>query len=261
EYLVDLVRGLLLGLYPSQVPVGMGRGWASMFFPPLALIAILGALVFAAPVVRYALLVWTGMVAALFLLVTPNVFLGAHFQRYVLWAFPGLLALAAVGLGALTTWAFEVDPARERLAFRLVAGLWVALAALSTARFAALYGEMAGEVYRKDVAAAQWIVRHLPPGTRMANLATSVEYLTGHHNLNLHGVTSPQFFGDHAAEREADAFEALARLPPAERPSYLIATPSVLDRFPAMRALVTSTPVFRSATFGDEIEIYPMQLD
>ena len=37
EYGVDVVRGLLLGLYPSQVPIGIGRGWASLFFPPLAL--------------------------------------------------------------------------------------------------------------------------------------------------------------------------------------------------------------------------------
>ena len=31
----------------------------------------------------------------------------------------------------------------------------------------------------------------LPPGAILANVATSVEYLTGHHNMNLHGVTSP----------------------------------------------------------------------
>jgi len=261
EYLVDIVRGLLLGLYPSQVPIGMGRGWASMFFPPLALIAILAALVFATAVLRYAVIAWTLMLAGLFLLVTPSVFLGAHFQRYLLWAFPGLLALAAAGLGHITTWAFGVDPARERVAFRAMAGIWVALAALSTARFATLYGEMAGEVYRRDVAAAQWMLRHVPPGTRMANLATSVEYLTGHQNLNLHGVTSPAFFGDHAAEREADAFEALGRLSPAERPPYLIATVSALDRFPAMRALVSPPALFRSASFGDEIEIYRTQYD
>ena len=96
------------------------------------------------------------MVALLFALVTPNVFLGAQFQRYVLWAFPGLLALAAAGLGQATTWAIR-DPGRERAAFRSVAVVWVALAALSTLRFATLYGEIAGDVYRRDVAAAQWI--------------------------------------------------------------------------------------------------------
>ena len=154
------------------------------------------------------------MVAVLFALVTPNVFLGAQFQRYVLWAFPGLLALAAAGLGQATTWAIR-DPGRERAAFRGVAVVWVAPGRARprcdsrpcTARSPA------------TSTAATWpprsgSARTCPPGTAMANLATSVEYLTGHRNLNLHGVTAPDFFGDHAAEREADAFEGLRRLAP-----------------------------------------------
>ena len=100
-------------------------------------------------------------------------------------------------------------------------------------------GEFAGDVYRRDVATAHWIQRNLPPGTAMANLATSVEYLTGHRSLNLHGVTTPDFFGGHAAEREADTFESLRRLAPASRPPYLITTVSAQDRFPIMRELVT----------------------
>src|SRR4029453_4077668 len=28
EFGLDVVRGLLLGLYPSQVPIGLARGWA-----------------------------------------------------------------------------------------------------------------------------------------------------------------------------------------------------------------------------------------
>ena len=262
EYLVDLVRGLLLGLYPSQVPIGMGRGWASLFFPPLALAAMAATVVFSPQALRRAAAAWLALTAAMFVLVAPSVFLGAHFQRYVLWAFPGLLALAAAGLGQATRFALGADPARERAAFRAVAVVWVGLAALSTLRFASLYGEMAADVYRRDVAAARWILRsNIPPGTPIANLAMSVEYLTGHRNLNLHGVTSPAFFGDHAAEREADAFEGLGRLSPPDRPPYLIATVSMLDRFPAMRALVSGPPLFRSASFGDEIEIYRTQYD
>jgi hypothetical protein len=200
------------------------------------------------------------MVAALFALVTPNVFLGAQFQRYVLWAFPGFLALTAAGLGHATTWAIR-DPRRERATFRAVAIVWVGLGALATLRVAALYGEFAGDVYRRDVATAHWIRRNLPPGTAMANLATSVEYLTGHRSLNLHGVTTPDFFGGHAAEREADTFEGLRRLAPASRPPYLITTVSAQDRFPIMRELVTAPPLFRSASFGDEIEIYRTSYD
>ena len=167
---------------------------------------------------RRATAAWLAMVAALFALVTPNVFLGAQFQRYVLWAFPGLLALTAAGLGHATTWAI-----RDPRASGPPSGRWPscgsALGALATLRFASLYGEFAGDVYRRDVATAHWIRRNLPPGTAMANLATSVEYLTGHRSLNLHGVTTPDFFGGHAAEREADTFEGLRRLAPAVAPA------------------------------------------
>jgi 4-amino-4-deoxy-L-arabinose transferase-like glycosyltransferase len=190
EYGVDVVRGLLLGLYPSQVPIGIGRGWASLFFPPLALAFIAVAAIVPPRALRRATAAWLAMVAALFALVTPNVFLGAQFQRYVLWAFPGLLALTAAGLGHATTSAIR-DPRRERATFRAVAIVWVALGALATLRFASLYGEFAGDIYRRDVATAQWIRRNLPPGTAMANLATSVEYLTGHRSLNLHGSLRP----------------------------------------------------------------------
>jgi hypothetical protein len=260
EYGVDVVRGLLLGLYPSQVPIGIGRGWASLFFPPLALAFMAMAAIVPPRALRRATAAWLAMVAALFALVTPNVFLGAQFQRYVLWAFPGLLALTAAGLGHATTWAVR-DPRRERALFRGVAVVWLALGALSTLRFAALYGEYAGDVYRRDVATANWIRRNLPPGTPMANLATSVEYLTGHRNLNLHGVTAPDFFGDHAAEREADAFEGLRRLAPPARPPFLITTVSTQDRFPIMRELISGPPLFRSASFGDEVEIYRTRYD
>ena len=81
-----------------------------------------------------------------------------------------------------------------------------------------MYGDLAGEVYRRDLAAARWVSANAPPDVRIANLATSVEYLTGHHNLNLHGVTTPAFFGTRPAEREAGVFELLSRLPEAERP-------------------------------------------
>jgi hypothetical protein len=255
EYAIDLIRGLLLGLYPSQVPIGISRGWASLFFPPLALVLLAVVAIVPPPPLRRAVAGWLAMVGLLFALVTPSVFLGAQFQRYVLWAFPGLLALVAAGLGRATSAAIR-DPGRERAAFRAVAIVWIALGTLSTLRLAALYGEIAGDVYRRDLAAAQWIQKNLPPGVAMANIATSVEYLTGHRNLNLHGVTSPEFFGDHAAEREADTFEGLRRMPVERRPPYLITTVSTQDRFPIMKELVSGPTLFRSASFNDEIEIY-----
>ncbi len=261
EYGVDVVRGLLLGFYPSQSPVGFGRGWASLYFPPLGLLLVLVAAVMAAGRYRRPLALWLASVALLFALLAPNMFLGFHFNRYLLWAFPGLLALAAAGLVLATRhFAGRDEPLARRL-LGTTSLVLLALGFLSTARFAVIYGDLAGEVYRRDVATAQWISNNLPKGVAMANLATSVEYLTGHRNLNLHGVTSPAFFGNRPAEREANVFEALGRLPSGDRPLYLIATPSALDSAPVLRELTEGTPLFRTMGLGDEIVIVGTRYD
>ena len=93
----------------------------------------------------------------------------------------------------------------------------------------------------------------------MANLATSVEYLTGHRNLNLHGVTSPAFFGNRAGEREAGVVEGLARLPAAERPPYLITTASAQRGLAHAARAGRRPPLFRTTSLADEIEIYAMR--
>jgi hypothetical protein len=259
EYLVDVIRGLLLGLYPATAPVGFAKGWAPFFFPPLGLLLVMLAAVTVEPRRRPAVGVWALMVGGVIVLVSPNLFMGIHFQRYLLWAFPTLHVFAAVGLGVLTRrWAGE-DTALERRLFAAGTALVVMLGALSTARFAALYGELAGDVYRRDVAAAHWITRHLPPGVRIANLATSIEYLTRHHNINLHGVTSPAFFGGRTAEREMSTFEAMGRLEPGQRPDYLMTTVSQHEASPLSE--LVAPPVYQTTSFGDEIAIYPMRYD
>jgi hypothetical protein len=95
----------------------------------------------------------------------------------------------------------------------------------------------------------------------MANLATSVEYLTGHRNLNLHGVTSPYFFGNRTAEREAGVWESLGRLPVSERPTHLISTVSTQESFPTMREIVDGAPVYQTNSFLDEILIFRTRYD
>ena len=95
----------------------------------------------------------------------------------------------------------------------------------------------------------------------MANVATSVEYLTGHHNLNLHGVASPAFFGNRLAEREAGVFEALTRLPAAERPSYLITSVSTQDANPSLRELLELPVLYQTTSFEDEILIGRMRYE
>jgi hypothetical protein len=120
---------------------------------------------------------------------------------------------------------------------------------------------MAGEVYRRDVATAEWISRNLPRGVAIANVATSVEYLTGHRSMNLHGVTSPAFFGNRTAEREAGVFEALGRLPVAERPPYLLTTVSTQETSALMRELVSGPPVYQSSSLSDELLLFRMRYD
>jgi hypothetical protein len=261
EYGVDVIRGLLLGFYPRMAPVGGAPGLAPLFFPPLALLLALLPLALAERAQRATLRVWLGLVLALFAMVAPNIFIGVHFHRYLMWAFPSLLALTAVGLGMAARLLVRPEPDRERPVFLAVAGLFVLLGALSTARFAAVYADNAGELSRRDLAAAQWIRRNLPPGARVANLATSVEYLTGHHSINLHGVTTPAFYRNRTSEREAGTFEALGRLPVAERPPYLVSTVATQETLSTMQSLVEEPPLFRTSSFGDEIVIYRMNYD
>jgi hypothetical protein len=256
EYGVDVIRGLLLGFYPSSAAVGFSRGWASLFFPPLGLLLVAAAALRAHPL-SAAVRAWLVATAALFALVSPNLFVGVHFNRYILWAFPSLLALVAVGAGT----AAAAAGARERAVFRAAGCLLLVLGGLSTLRFATLYGEMAGDIARRDLALARWISAALPPGTAMANVATSVEYLTGHRSVNLHGVTSPAFFGTRAGEREAGMLEGLGRLSEAERPPYLITTAASQEGSVVLREIVDGGPVFRTSSFGDELEVYRTRYD
>ena len=258
KYGVDVLRGLLLGLYPSESPVGFSQGQAAFVFPPLGLLLVL-LLAAHPPIPRLAvaLRVWLATVAATFALVGPNVFMGIHFNRYLMWAFPGLLALAAAGLAVLTRLAARENAALERTLFRTGAGLMLLLGALSTVRFAAVYAQMAGETWRREIPMATWIRANLPAGVRIANAATSIEYLTGHRNLNLHGVTSAAFLGPGTRDREAGMFEALGRLPAAERPPWLLLTRSGLEASALFQALTAGPPVFETASLGDDLLLLP----
>jgi hypothetical protein len=261
KYGVDVLRGLLLGLYPAEVPIGFSQGQAPFFFPPLALLLVL--LVAARPPagLAFAARTWLAAVALVFALAGPNVFMGVHFNRYLQWAFPGLLAFAAAGLGALTRLLSRDDLALERSLFRVGAGLFVVLGLLSTSRFAAVSAEMAGETWRREIPMAAWIRANLPPGVAIANAATSVEYLTGHRNVNLHGVTSPAFVGNRTAEREAGVFESLGRLPSAERPPYLLLARSAHEGSDLLRALADGPPLFATASLGDDLLLFRARWD
>jgi hypothetical protein len=261
KYGVDVLRGLLLGLYPSEVPIGFSQGQAAFFFPPLALFLVLLVAVKPRAGLGFPARLWLAVVALVFALVGPNVFMGVHFNRYLMWAFPGLLAFTASGLGIATRHVARDDPALERGLFRAGAGLFLLLGFLSTAHFAAVYAEMGGATWRREIPLAAWIRGNLPPGVAIANAATSIEYLTGHHNVNLHGVTNPDFVGNRTAEREAGVFESLKRLPPGERPAFLLLARSGYEGSELMGALASGPPLFETASLGDDLLLFRARWD
>ncbi|HET8647353.1 MAG TPA: hypothetical protein VFO85_17785, partial [Vicinamibacteria bacterium] len=261
EYLTDVIRGLLLGFYPSRELVGSARGMAPFYFPPLALALALVAFAATRPPLSSALRAWAAATLATLAAVVPNTFLGVHFNRYLMWSFPALLALTAAGLGALTGRFAERRPERERPLFFALGGLFLVLGLLSAARFAAVYGEMAGDIARRDVAAAEWMRRSLPPDTVLANVAGGAEYLSGHRVMNLHGVTSAAFLGNRTAEREANTLEGLGRLGATERPSHLITSVARDNGSPALHALVQEPPLYRTLSLSDELLVYRMRYD
>jgi hypothetical protein len=258
QYGVDVLRGLLLGFYPSEVAVGFSRGFAPFYFPPLGLLLVVLFAAMAPDKPRGRTRQWLLLVAVAWALVTPNVFMGVHFNRYLMWAFPGLLCLMACGLVLLAQRIAGGDARSERRVFAAAASLALVLGALSTLRFAGLYADGAGEVWRRDVATARFISANLPRGVAIANIATSIEYLTGHRNLNLHGVTSPAFFGNRTAEREAGVFESLGRLPESQRPTLLLSSVATQDGSPLLRRLAPAPAVFQSTSFSDELVLLRM---
>ena len=157
KYGVDVVRGLLLGLYPSEAPVGFSAGQAAFMFPPLGLLLILLAAARPPNDLRVPVRIWLALIAVMFALVGPNLFMGVHFNRYLIWAFPGLLAFVAVGLGVATRLLARDDDGLERALFRVVAGVFVVLGLLSTVRFGAVYAEMAAGTWRREIPTAEWI--------------------------------------------------------------------------------------------------------
>jgi hypothetical protein len=261
KYGVDVLRGLLLGFYPAEAPIGFAQGQAPFAFPPLGLLFVLLAAATLPASFRLPARVWLLVVTAIFALVGPNVFMGVQFNRYLLWAFPGLLAFVAVGLGAATRLLARDDDALERVLFRAGAALFLLLGALSTGRFAAVYAEMAGATWRREIPAAEWIRAHLPRGATIANVATSIEYLTGHHNLNLHGVTSPGFVGSRPVEKEADLYEALCRLPRDERPTYLLVTRSGLDNSALLPRFADGPPLYETSSLDDDLLLFRAKWD
>ncbi len=256
EYGIGVLRGLLLGLYPPDVAIGFAQGEAAYFFPPLALVLVLVAVARPEAALAVPARLWLVLVLLVFALTGPTVFMGVHFNRYLMWAFPGLLAFAAAGLGVLARLVARDDAHLDRNLFLSGAALCLLLGALSTAHFAAVYAQLAGSTWRREIPMAAFIRDQLPKGVAIANAASSVEYLTGHRNLNLHGVTSPGFAGGRTAEREAGMFESLGRIPAAERPPYILLTRSGRAGSELLQALAPDPPLFATTSFEDDLLLH-----
>jgi hypothetical protein len=120
---------------------------------------------------------------------------------------------------------------------------------------------MAGHVYRREIPTAEWIRRNLPPGTPIANVTTSIEYLTGHKNVNFHGVTSPHFVGNRLVEKEAGLYESLVSFPEAQRPAYLLVSRSQHEGSALWPRITEGPPLYESLSLGDDLQLFRTRYD
>jgi hypothetical protein len=167
-----------------------------------------------------------------------------------------LLTLTAVGLAHATKLVAREDLAVESSLFRTFALAFLVLGLSSTAHLCAFYGASAGEMARRELDMASWIRQNLEPGARIANAATSVEFLTGHRSVNLHGVTTAAFAGNRTAEREAGTFESLSRLQEDERPEYLLTAASLQRGSALLRELAPEPPLHATRSLGDDLLLF-----
>ena len=259
EYWTDLLRGLLLGFYPSTQRIGFATGMAPYYGPPFLLILVLIAFTRKAPSLHRA--AWfLGAALATAVAATPSIHIGFHYNRYLLFVLPPLLALTSLGLDE-TARRFAADGPERAAVFGRLRLAALAFGLLSVSRFALVYLEGASGVYEKDEAILNHINRNFPKEATFLNNGTAIEYRTGRRSVNLSGVVTPEFSSILPVETEAAAFEVLSRWPKASFPPYLIAP----DNWAAesnLRLLIGGPPMFRTASLsGTELAIYPTRGD
>ena len=261
DYWTDILRGVLLGFYPSSQRLGFGGGSAPYFAAPLLMVFVFLALCDRSSQMRRAAGFLLGALLTA-LLVTPTVHLGVHSNRYLLFCLPPLLILFAVGLEKAAVW-MESGLAIPRLpGFRRLSVLALVFACLSVARFALVYADSAASVYRKDEAVFDFIRTRLPATATFLNNGTAIEYRTGRRSVNLSGVVTPGFADILPAETEAASFELLSRPAFGPLPPYLIAFDSYIAGSPAWNALVGGPPIFVTSSLEtSELAIYPTRGD
>jgi len=257
EYWSDVLRGLLLGFYPSSQRIGLGGGEGPFYAPPLLLVFVFLAFMRSeGGHRRVAMFLSAALVTAL--AITPTIHVGFHFNRYLLFALPPLLVLMALGLGAAADFFGTPNSRSRETAFRGLSALALTFSVISVFRFALIYGDNASSVFAREEALFSFIRRNLPEDTLFLNNATAIEYSTSRRSLNLGGVVTPAFASVLPAETESAAFEILSRSPKAELPRYLIA-PEDYARDSGLRILVGGPPVYVTSSLQvSELAIYPL---
>ena len=260
DYWSDILRGVLLGFYPSSQRLGLGDANAPYYSAPFLMVFVFLAFLGASRALTRA---GTFLCAALLTAIatTPSIHMGVHFNRYLLFALPPLLVLSALGMdsaaGLLGT---AFSSSRER-AFKRIGVVACVFSLLSVARFALVYADFAATTYRKDEALFNFIRSRLPEDATFLSNGVSIEYRTERRSLNLSGVVTPGFAEILPVETEASAFEILSR-PDAKLPPFLIAQEAYIEGSPAWGALVGGPPVFVTASLdGAEFAIYPTRAE
>ncbi len=253
EYWSDVLRGLLLGFYPSSQRIGLGGGEAPFYAPPLLLVFVFLALLKKDAPTRRALQ-FLAMAVVTAVAVTPTIHVGFHFNRYLLFALPPLLVLMAIGLNQA---AALVANGAQDAAFRGLRLAALTFAVISVARFGLVYMDSAATVYGREEALFSFINRTMPPETTFLNNGTAIEYRTGRKSLNLSGLVTPEFTSVRPAETEASAFEILSRLPASDLPRFLI-LPEKYAAESGLSVLVGGPPIYVTSTLQlSELAIYP----
>lgn len=261
DYWSDILRGVLLGFYPSSQRLGLGDASAPYYAAPFLMVFVfLAFLKTSRALTRAGAFLFAALLTAI--AATPSIHMGVHFNRYLLFALPPLLVLSAVGMdGAASLLGTAFSFSRER-AFKRMAALACVFGLLSVGRFALIYADFAATTYRKDEALFDFIRSRLPEDATFLSNGAAIEYRTGRRSLNLSGVVTPGFAEILPVETEASAFEILSRPETSKLPPFFIAPEAYIEGSPAWGALVGGPPVFVTASLdGAEFAIYPTRAD
>jgi len=261
DYWSDILRGVLLGFYPSSQRLGLGEASAPYYAAPFLMVFVFLAFLSPSRARRRA---GTFLFAALLTAIaaTPTIHMGVHFNRYLLFALPPLLVLSAAGMEGAAGLLSNAFPTSRESVFKRLGVVACVFGLLSTARFALVYADFAATTYRKDEALFDFIRSRLPADATFLSNGVAIEYRTGRRSLNLSGVVTPGFAEILPVETEASAFEMLSRPEALKLPPFLIAQEAYVESSPAWGALVGGPPVFVTASLdGAEFAIYPTRAD